>query len=367
MKHKLTVYHYRYLTVSETFIYRQLQALNRVFDLTLLTHAVENRNDFAGLAPILAPRRSVINTATGRQKRFFLRYLRDSRLFHVNFGHHAVDVQEYAALAGIPMTVYFLGVDASAWLRDAWYRKKLRTSQFAAVFVNSEDMKRRLLPFLPPGTRCHVAYVGIALERFPFQEHTTLPDDGIFLQVSRLVPKKGADISLRAFSLYLRDFPKAELLIAGDGPLRRDLEKLMRSLGIEKSVKFLGSIGYDRYVELLHGAHAYLQPSLTAMDGDMEGLPTAVCEAMASGLPVISTRHSGIPEVIDDGIDGLLANEGDAEGLYARMRQLKESNISRISRQARMKIEQKFDHMKSIESFCRRLTDIIGGNESDAA
>jgi colanic acid/amylovoran biosynthesis glycosyltransferase len=362
MRPKVTVYHYRYLPYSETFIHRQMQGLCRHFDLKILTYLIENQNEFSGFTPVLIPHHTRMNILTGREKRCFLRNIRGSSLFHVNFGNNAVDVQQHASQAGVPMTVFFHGVDASAWLRDRNYLRKLKESKFAAVFVNSEDMKRRLLPFLPAGAKCHAVYIGIPLERFPFKERTGLPHDAFFLQIARFVPKKGIDITLRAFRLYLRDFPKSALLLAGDGPLKEDLKKLAVSLGIEKSVRFLGRITNTECAKLLSTANAFIQPSLTAANGDMEGIPTALCEAMASGLPVISTRHSGIPELIDDCKDGLLANEGDVEGVYSKMKLLKDMNIREISRNARSKIEEKFDHAKTIDFFCKKMADIVAGD-----
>jgi glycosyltransferase involved in cell wall biosynthesis len=363
MRKKITVYHYLYLPLTETFIYRQFQGLQSYFDLKILTHGLDNRKEFPLFEPAVAPRGTSWMNLLQNEDRFFSRHLRGSNLFHVNFGHVALHMQDHAAKAGIPMTVYFLGVDASACLNNKEYRDELSKSTFAAVFVNSEDMKKRLASYLPKGMKCHVAYCGVPLEQFPFKLRVSVPRGASFLQVSRLEAKKGVDVTLRAFSRYVHECdPHACLIIAGDGPLKIDLMNLAASLKLNQQVTFLGYIGGKKYVELLQSADVFLHPSLTAEDGDMEGLPTAVIDAMACGLPVISTFHSGIPEIIDDGINGFLAKEGDSEGLLSRMKSLRHIDIESVSRKARVKIEEKFDSEKNIAYLARQMNGIMTGN-----
>jgi colanic acid/amylovoran biosynthesis glycosyltransferase len=363
---QIAVYHYSYLPLSETFIYRQFQGLMQHFNVKVITHNIENKSEFPGIEPLIIPPQNFWRRLIRSDRKFLDKNLRGSSLFHVNFGHFAVDMQYIARRLSIPMTAYFLGVDASACLKDTEYRRKLKKASFAAVFANSQDMKKRLVPFLPTGTKCRVTYCGIPLERFPFKLRQSVPEDPIFLQVSRLDYKKGVHITLRSFSRYLQIYPTARLIIAGDGPLKSDLQRLASSLEIEKSVNFLGYIGYKEYFELLRAADVFIQPSITAPDGDMEGLPTAICEAMASGLPVISTWHSGIPEVIEDGENGFLAKENDIDSLFDRMLLLHKTDISIISQNARKKIETTFDHRKTIEILATYMNDIIagGGHES---
>lgn len=362
MKKRISIYHYSYLPLSETFIYRQLQGLSQYFDLNLLTGSMQNSGEFPGLDPIMLQHQSFLGRRLGLHDRFIRRQLQGSRLFHVNFGHIALDMQRYAQKAGIPMTAYFLGVDASALLRNPEYRKKLKSAVFEAVFVNSEDMKRRLAPYLPPAMQLHVAYCGIPLERFQFRQRHAVPEGALFLQVSRLDKKKGVGVTLQAFSRYVNESdPKARLIIAGDGPLKTALKELSLSLGLKEKVRFIGPIGYHKYFELLQAADVFMHPSVTADDGDMEGLPTAICEAMACGLPVLSTRHSGIPELIDDGENGFLAEEGDVDGLYRKMTLLGAADIGEISRKARIKIENKFDHNKTITILSEYMNRIVTG------
>lgn len=361
MKRKISVYHYLYLPLSETFIYRQLQGLSGFFDLQLFTHGVVNKEEFPGFEPQVLRPRNILRKLLRDEERFFEKHLQGSSLFHVNFGHIAIEMQRHALRVGIPMTAYFLGVDASAYLRNKVYCERLKRASFSAVFVNSEDMKRRLTPYLPSEMDCHVVYCGIPLERFPFKLRRSVSEGATFLQVSRLGGKKGVDITIKAFSRYIKNDPDARLIIAGDGPLKEELFRLTSELGLEEHVNFLGYIGYKKYIELLHAADVFIHPSVTSEEGDMEGLPNAVCEAMACGLPVISTRHSGIPEVIDDGLNGFLVEERDVEGLCSKMISLKNTNIEMISNNARKKIEEKFDHKKTVAELAGHMNKIISG------
>lgn len=361
----IAVYHYSYLTLSETFIYRQLIGLSENFNLKVLTHRLENLEHYPRIQAVLLPERNIWDKLFGYDRGIVEGHLRGCKLFHVNFGHVAIGVQYYASRLGIPMTVYFLGVDSSAMLRSFTYRARLKRAKFASVFVNSEDMKRRLTPYLHPDTKCHVVYSGIPLEKFPFKQRHKVPDSATFLQVSRLDYKKGIDITLKAFSRYLKEYdPKATLIIAGDGPLKEELLKLMDSLKMKESVRFLGHVVNEQYINLLHTADVFLHPSVTANDGDMEGLPNAVAEAMACGLPVISTRHAGIPELVEHGKSGFLVEERDIAGLFNQMTALKMSDIESVSKKAREKIEDRFDQGKVVKILCEHMNDIIGGRIS---
>ncbi|MCX7869754.1 MAG: glycosyltransferase, partial [Terrimicrobiaceae bacterium] len=116
----------------------------------------------------------------------------------------------------------------------------------------------------------------------------------------------------------LAEQPGSELVFAGEGPLRADLEALARELGISEAVRFAGFLEGDALEEEWRRAHIALQASEEA-GGDREGIPNTLLEAMARGLPPVATRHGGIPELIEDGRSGLLAGERDARGLAAAL------------------------------------------------
>ena len=142
------------------------------------------------------------------------------------------------------------------------------------------------------------------------------PADGGWhiVQASRLVRKKGIATALRAFAAFVKTHPLAKFTIAGEGPLEGELRGVAASLGISRNVEFSGFLSQGALVQLYKGAHIFLHPSETVA-GDVEGIPNSLLEAMASGLPSVATDHGGIPEVIQNGITGLLCAEGDWQRL----------------------------------------------------
>jgi colanic acid/amylovoran biosynthesis glycosyltransferase len=135
------------------------------------------------------------------------------------------------------------------------------------------------------------------------------------------------------------------LEIIGDGPLRADITALIRELEIDKRVVLHGYKPYGFFLDLAYDCDAYMQASRTAKDNDKEGTPMAIIDAMATGLPVISTYHSDIPEIVDDGVTGFLATENDAESLCGAIRRLMNTGdaFEAMSRNCRSKIEREFD------------------------
>ena len=140
------------------------------------------------------------------------------------------------------------------------------------------------------------------------------------LAVGRFVEKKGFEYFIRAMAL-VGDRSPIRGAIIGDGPLRPSLESLARDLGVIDRIDFLGWRTHDEVSELMHQADLLVAPSVIAADGDMEGMPLVIAEAMSTGLPVLGTRHSGIPEAVRHGENGIVVEERDAEALAeARIR-----------------------------------------------
>ncbi|MBN2492304.1 MAG: glycosyltransferase, partial [Planctomycetes bacterium] len=142
------------------------------------------------------------------------------------------------------------------------------------------------------------------------------------LTVGRLVEKKGVEYALRALARVLPDHPDVTYAVIGDGPLRPRLQALARDLPLADRVVFLGERTHAEVREQLARAALLVAPSVTAASGDEEGIPNVLKEAMAMGLPVISTRHAGIPELVEDGVAGFLVPERDVEMLAARIGEL---------------------------------------------
>jgi colanic acid/amylovoran biosynthesis glycosyltransferase len=142
------------------------------------------------------------------------------------------------------------------------------------------------------------------------------------LSVGRLVEKKGFEYAIRGVAKILRRFPTLRYDIAGDGPERVHLERVIAELGVLGNVRLLGWQDRTEVLRLLGQAHLFLAPSVTSQTGDQEGIPLVVHEAMAMGLPVLSTYHTGIPELVRDGESGYLVAERDVNGIADRLTHL---------------------------------------------
>ena len=171
------------------------------------------------------------------------------------------------------------------------------------------------------------------------------PNSIQILTVARLVEKKGVEFGLRAIAQLVREFPNLSYTIVGEGPLRADLAALARDLQIGRHVRFLGAQARNTVAALMRESHVLLAPSITAQNEDEEGIPVALMEAMASGLPVVSTFHAGIPELVSHGFSGLLAPERDPEALAAHTRFLITHSNERQSMAlgGRRTVEKEFD------------------------
>ena len=138
----------------------------------------------------------------------------------------------------------------------------------------------------------------------------------VVLYVGRMRTRKAVAVLLEAFSRLLRSHPRAQLVLAGDGEHREALEQRARTLELDRSIRFLGAIPREQMGRWYGAADIYCLPSI------YEGFPVAILEAMAAGLPVVSTTVSGIPEAVEDGVTGLLAEPEDAGKLAAALERL---------------------------------------------
>lgn len=171
-----------------------------------------------------------------------------------------------------------------------------------------------------PMHRVRVHRMGVDLSGFSMRDAPVTQADPIrILAVSRLVEKKGLrDAVCAVAQLQL----PCEFVIVGDGPLRTSLQALVDRLGVDGSIRLAGALPRHEIAALLQKTDIFLAPSVTAPNGDIEGIPVAIMEAMASGIPVVSTRHSGIPELVQDNVSGFLLEEGDVAGLTCRLSRL---------------------------------------------
>jgi glycosyltransferase involved in cell wall biosynthesis len=241
------------------------------------------------------------------------------------FGPTGVAVQPAAEAANIPLIVHFHGYDAYAHAlieRQATNYARL-FARASAIIAVSRDMERQLLRLGAPREKVHYNPCGVDTDRFSGGDPAAASPR--LLAVGRFVDKKAPQLTLLAFKQVADRHPTAQLLMIGEGSLLDAMRQLVGTLGLTERVTLLGRRDHAAVAAMMRTARAFVQHSMRAHNGDMEGTPVAILEACATGLPVIATRHGGIPDVVIDGATGFLIDEGDVDGMAERMLQLCDS------------------------------------------
>lgn len=253
---------------------------------------------------------------------------RGADLMHIYFGHTGVHLLPFIERWDKPCVVSFHGADVAMKKDIRDYGGKLQGlfRSVPLVFARCNSLADRLVELGCPRERLRITRTGLPLNEFPYVRREA-PADGRWklMQACRLIPKKGVATTLCAFAIFQKAFPKAELHIAGKGPLQAHLEELAAELGISAKVRFCGFLSQADLRELYATSHVFIHPSETPPDRNQEGIPNSVLEAMATGLPVLGTRHGGIPEAVEHGRSGLLVDERDFEALAHALKDLARS------------------------------------------
>ncbi len=180
--------------------------------------------------------------------------------------------------------------------------------------TNCDYFKRELIRIGCDPNRLAVVRSGLEPRDFTFSPPSPPADGKIRIATTgRLSEKKGIEYAIRAVAQLVPEYPNLTYQIIGDGPLKAELAQLIEKLGVKDSVQLLGWKTQPEIQEILANSHLFMAPSVTAADGDCDAPINVLKEAMVMGLPVISTYHGGIPELVRDGISGFLVPERDAE------------------------------------------------------
>lgn len=253
-----------------------------------------------------------------------------ARHFHVHFLHAPGSVTRYAAaMTGLP---YSLSAHAKdIWTRPAWeLRAKLEGAGFCVTCTaENRDHLRRLAP----GARVHLVYHGLDLGLFTpptvfgsSRDGSDPADPVRLLSIGRFQPKKGFDVLLRALA---RLSGHVALTLVGYGPLQGELRTLAQTLGLERRLRWHGPLDQPAVRQLYRESDLFVLAPRIAADGDRDGLPNVVVEALSQGLPVIATRVAGLPELVEDGVNGRLTPPEDPESLAAALKVLVEDPRAR--------------------------------------
>jgi len=272
-------------------------------------------------------------------------FLRETRAFAIlaEFGHLGSNFAPIGAALGLPVFVYFRGFDASkrlaSPLRAISYRAAI--PNLAGYFSVSQSLLDNLAAKGVRHPNSHVIPSGVDTRLFRPAEK----DPDLALAVGRMIPKKAPLTTIAAFARAAAAHPSKRLEMIGDGPLLEAARAEAAALGVAERVRFLGLQPHDVVREKMARAAVFLQHSVVDADGNEEGLPIAIQEAMASGAVVISTRHAGIPAAVVEGGTGFLVDEHDLDGYAAALeRVLGDDGLrARLAAAARARAEAEFD------------------------
>ena len=202
--------------------------------------------------------------------------------------------------------------------------------------------------------------MGIDINKFPFRSTVPLSNDNFnILTIGRLVEKKGVEYGIRAVAKIITEFPGVQYKIVGDGPLKESLLMLLQALNLEKNVELLGWKKQDEISKLMGWADILLAPSVTSSDGDQEGIPVVLMEASARGLPVVSSYHTGIPEIVRDRITGFLCPERDVDELASKLKDL--ITMPELRQEMGLAARKHAEVHHNIENLNDRLVEIYRG------
>jgi colanic acid/amylovoran biosynthesis glycosyltransferase len=279
-------------------------------------------------------------------------------LVHAQFGHLG-RVAAGLRAAGVvqqPLVVSFRGGDTTIGEELNAERYRLLYCVGARFLPVSESLAEAHVRAGCPEDKLEVHHSGLNLDQFPFRPFPGFHEPLRLLAVGRMVEKKGHRYALEALRLLRDRGFDARLTLVGRGPLESELRGLSARLGLGDRVAFAGWKPQDELAEIQRDSDILLAPSVTAPDGDREGIPNFVKESMAVGVPVVATRHGGIPELVDDGVSGLLVPERNPEAMAEAVMRLKKDpdRIAPMARAAREKVEREFD----IEKLNDRLVEI---------
>jgi len=284
------------------------------------------------------------------------------QVIHAHFGRGGALVLPLAQKLGLPLYVTYHGGDATKYTHQksriipTIYQRRLKNLQsYANGFLCvSKFIAQRLADQGFPRHKLITHYIGINCKNII---KPTIKN-GPMLFVGRLTKKKGVDLLLKAIrKLQEKKGPLPSLYIAGSGSQEASLKKLANGL---KTIKFIGWQNHIALQKIMKDAQAVIVPSREADDGDCEGLPTVILEAIRAGTVVIATNHAGIPEIIEDKVSGLLTPEGDINALADSLQyvMLNQNKIVSFVKTAQSRLRKDFNATKQ----SKRLQEILLGN-----
>ncbi|MDJ0601367.1 MAG: glycosyltransferase [Crocosphaera sp.] len=251
---------------------------------------------------------------------------KDYDIIHCQFGHLSFRGMAFQAINSphAQLITIFRGFDISTFVEMKGkhiYDKLFNQGDF--FLANCEFFRKKAIALGCPVNLIQVHFSGLDCKQFTFKPRYLKKDEKIRIATTgRLVEKKGIEYSIRAVAKQAKINPNLEYNIIGDGELRPDFEQLIKDLGMEDIIKIVGWKNETEIKKILDESHIFIAPSVTAKDGNQDAPINVLKEAMAMGLPVISTYHGGIPELVEDGVSGFLVPERNVDSLADKLNDL---------------------------------------------
>ena len=366
---KILMFVKNFLPITQTFIYQEVTGLAKSNQVKILTTHRENEARFPfGDVAIASFSKNTLEhkirkTLQGWDWEIGFRNFAFSKkikkciqdfnpdVIHTQFGWESWILLLNFPIQEKPIFLHFHGFDASHKLLSAKYLKTLKKilnrPDITPIFI-SKTMLKAVETKVGKIEKYQILHCGIDIGLFKKVKRNLAKNPFIFLQVSSFAEKKGHIYTIKAYAEFIKNNPNHNsiLKLAGDGLLLNDMKLLVKSLNIEQNVEFLGSVTSSEAKELMDNVHCFLHHSVTSSIGDQEGIPTAIMEAMAMELPIISTFHSGIPELVEDGVNGYLVAEKNISQYANRMQDILSWDYILANRTV---IDERFEKEKHID------------------
>ena len=355
-----------YLSWSQPFLHHLLAGVGEHVHNVVTCNRTENLDRFPVKDVIRIPDRYLLEPRLGVLAAQYAKETWDPDLIHAHFGWSGLRMLLMKQFLRIPLVVTFGGRDVGAQMQleyfDRLYEVLLNASD--QLICVSKDLKDKLVDRGVDEDRVRVIYRGCDLERFGFVDRAQArrKKSVRILMVGRLVEKKGHDYAFRALAELQRRGVEPQLVVVGEGEDYPQIKRLRTRLGLRSQIQFAGSTDHDGVVRQMRRADLLLHCSVTPPNGDTEGIPNAVVEGQATGLPVIGTQHGGIVEAILEGETGFLVPERDVGGLAGAIEKLVTNQTLRhdMGRAARRFIERDFNLQSQVAEHVdiyRKLAD----------
>ena len=338
-----------YLSWSQPFIHHLIRGLDPFVNNVIACNRVENLERFPIGDHIRFPNRYLVEPRLAVLAAQHVKRIFEPDLIHAHFGWSGLRMLLQKQFLRIPMVVTFGGRDVGVQMRleyfDRLYEVLLEATD--EMICVSKDLRGKLIAAGGDRDRIRVIYRGCDVDSFHFVDRSDRPADAPAqaLMVGRLVEKKGHRFALEAIAELVRRGTDLRVVVVGEGEDYGRIRRMARRLGLRRHVDFVGSTDHVGVRRHMAESDFLIHPSVTPPDGDTEGIPNAVVEGQAMGLPVVATQHGGIVEAVLEGETGLLVPEGDVEGLANAVSALASDRARRLDmgRAARRFIERDFN------------------------